>query len=134
VQIGKRPLRRAAAPSAVAVDPPILRSTSDKFANRRLWDAIRDNKRRFVVQAIEEDGANPNAGDEHGVGNTALHYAASYGRLRIVEYLLTRAGADVSVRNHAGETPLQVASRRDIREMLDVEMQRLRRGQEELLP
>lgn len=43
-------------------------------------------------------------------GNTALHYAAAYGRKDMADYLLS-AGLQVNARNHVGLTPLAVASR-----------------------
>jgi len=45
-----------------------------------------------------------------GQGNTALHYAAAYGRKDLADYLIG-AGLQVNAKNSVGLTPLAVASR-----------------------
>eukprot|EP00941_MAST-03F_sp_MAST-3F-sp1_P005091 g5091.t1 len=112
------PRRRSSPPNPELLGTKV---SNFAFANRRLWDAIRDNKRRFVLQAIE-DGADPSARDAKGCGYTALHYAAMYGRLRIVEYLLTEVEADVFVRNDNGELPVDCATRTDVKELIQKAM------------
>lgn len=50
-------------------------------------------------------------------GNTALHYAAERGQLRVVLYLATQI-ADCDVRNHEGKTALDLAASDGVREAL----------------
>ncbi len=57
------------------------------------------------VQALLEDGADPNAADDHG--RTALHWAARGHHTSVVELLLAK-GAHSSVKDGEGLTPLHV--------------------------
>ena len=52
------------------------------------------------------EGANLEAKDS--LSNTPLHYAAGYGRVQLVSMYLA-AGADKSVKNNTGKTPLELA-------------------------
>lgn len=71
------------------------------------------------LQALLEHGANPNAADAQGI--TAMHHLARYGDrwatvdareqqwvLNLIDLLLSH-GADLSLRNCAGKTPVDVA-------------------------
>ena len=42
-------------------------------------------------------------------GNSAVHYAAAYGRTEVLEFLL-KGGMDASGKNAAGKTPLLLAT------------------------
>jgi ankyrin repeat protein len=44
--------------------------------------------------------------------NTPLHYAAGYGRVDLVEHLVD-SGADITLRNNDGKSPLDVAKLND---------------------
>merc|ERR1712167_339971 len=59
-----------------------------------------------IVKALIDAKANLNEVD--GAGNSAVHFAAGYGRTKILEHLLAR-GAAVSVVNKMGLTPLAAA-------------------------
>lgn len=59
-----------------------------------------------LVELLLRAGANPNYElSHHGVGGTALHFAAAGGYQDVVALLL-KGGAAVDVRNRDGETPL----------------------------
>ena len=45
-----------------------------------------------------------------GQGNTLLHYAARFGNLDVMNFLIDECGVDVNARNHLTETPLHLAS------------------------
>jgi len=63
-----------------------------------------------VAKLLLDRRANPFAVDSSG--NGALHYAAGYGRLELLEYLL-KVGASVNQCNAQGQTPLAVAKLND---------------------
>ena len=63
-----------------------------------------------VVRKLLELGANVDAIDD--IGRTALHYACEMGYETIV-YELLRKGADVTITDLAGETPVAIATRRN---------------------
>merc|ERR1719326_971324 len=52
--------------------------------------------------------AKANVVDVDSAGNSAVHFAAGYGRVKVLEHLLAR-GAAVSKANQMGLTPLSVA-------------------------
>merc|ERR1711988_1632051 len=60
-----------------------------------------------VVKLLLDNRANPFAVDASG--NSALHYAAGYGRKELCEYLL-KVGTSVTQTNSQGQTPLAVAT------------------------
>lgn len=60
-----------------------------------------------AVKAALELGADVNAVDD--LGETALHGAAALGFDTVVQFLVDR-GANVNVRNKAGESPLTMAN------------------------
>ncbi|XP_055602720.1 putative ankyrin repeat protein RF_0381 isoform X2 [Uranotaenia lowii] len=63
-----------------------------------------------TVQLLVDHGVEINAMDNEG--NTALHIAVATGKWELVEALL-RNGADASLKNHAGLTPMETARRMD---------------------
>ncbi len=62
-----------------------------------------------VVQTLLDAGIHLDIRDQHA--NTALHTAADFGRMDIVEVLVNR-GADISAKNKWGSNPLAVAKNR----------------------
>merc|ERR1719487_2547304 len=59
-----------------------------------------------VVKVLMD--AKANAVDVDSAGNSAVHFAAGYGRVKVLEHLLAR-GAAVSKANQMGMTPLAAA-------------------------
>ena len=68
-----------------------------------------------LVQVLLGAGANPNAAD--GNGDTPLHKAAYNANSDVIELLLTH-GASINPTNKLGQTPLQVATKPEIAELL----------------
>ena len=62
-----------------------------------------------VIGLLLDKGAEVNAVESES-RSTALHYAASFGRLEAAR-LLIKSGADASIKNAKGEMPLQLAER-----------------------
>ncbi len=71
-----------------------------------LFEAVKKGD-KAAVEALLAKGADVNAKERDGVGETPLHYAANttYGRKDIAELLLAK-GADVNAKDKNGETPL----------------------------
>lgn len=67
------------------------------------------------AQVLLEAGAGVDALDKNK--NTALHYAAGYGRKECVELLL-KNGAAVTLQNMDGKTPIDVAKLNNQHEVL----------------
>jgi len=70
-----------------------------------LMDAVQNQDVDAVTSCIE-GGGDVEARDSYG--QTALHWAAKYESVKIVQLLLD-AGANVDVQDDDGETPLQAA-------------------------
>lgn len=64
-----------------------------------------------------EAGAHPNAAGVRGM--TVLHLATEAGKTDLIEQALQK-GADINLKNEAGETPLQTALRTDEMEVVDI--------------
>ncbi|TBU42252.1 ankyrin [Dichomitus squalens] len=78
--------------------------------NERLLAAARSDNEDMLLEVFEEGSFDINAQD--GLGNTALHYAASNGHLDILEHLLEYEGCDVDIQNRIEKaTPLHLAVR-----------------------
>ncbi|KAH9897668.1 ankyrin [Cubamyces lactineus] len=78
--------------------------------NERLLAAARADNEDMLLEVFGEGNFDINAQD--GLGNTALHYAASYGYLEILEHLLEYDGCDVDPQNRIEKaTPLHLALR-----------------------
>ncbi|KAI0652586.1 ankyrin [Trametes meyenii] len=76
--------------------------------NERLLAAARSDNEDMLLEVFEEGKFDINAQD--GLGNTALHYAASNGYLDILEHLLEYDGCDVDPQNRIEKaTPLHLA-------------------------
>ncbi|KAF4959533.1 hypothetical protein FGADI_1600 [Fusarium gaditjirri] len=83
---------------------PNYRSPTQNFD---LYDGL-NIARRGVVEALLRSDANPNIPRDNG--NTALHSAATFGDVKIVETLLDY-GANVQTSNEIGDIPLLLAVR-----------------------
>ncbi|KAI9000682.1 ankyrin [Trametes punicea] len=78
--------------------------------NERLLAAARSDNEDMLLEVFEQGNFDINAQD--GLGNTALHYAASYGYLDTLEHLLEYDGCDVDLQNRLeNATPLHLAMR-----------------------
>ncbi|KAI0640149.1 ankyrin [Trametes polyzona] len=78
--------------------------------NERLLAAARSDNEDMLLEVFEQGNFDINAQD--GLGNTALHYAASHGYLEILEHLLEHDGCDVDPQNRIEKaTPLHLALR-----------------------
>ncbi|KAI0829022.1 ankyrin repeat-containing domain protein [Trametes gibbosa] len=78
--------------------------------NERLLAAARADNEDMLLEVFEEGNFDINAQD--GLGNTALHYAASHGYLEILEHILEYDGCDVDPQNRIEKaTPLHLALR-----------------------
>ncbi|KAL7285033.1 hypothetical protein ACG7TL_000124 [Trametes sanguinea] len=76
--------------------------------DERLLAAARSDNEDMLLEVFEEGNFDINAQD--GLGNTALHYAASHGYLEILEHLLEHDGCDVDPQNRIEKaTPLHLA-------------------------
>ena len=76
--------------------------------DRELLNACYFGNDSLAIRLIRE-GADPSYADERD-GWSCIHYAARWGRLRILSALL-RAGVDVNLRTHSKETALHKACR-----------------------
>merc|ERR1719240_466015 len=68
--------------------------------------SLHDSARRGDLQKLQEFLADGN--DVDSAGNSAVHFAAGYGRVKVLEHLLAR-GANTSKVNQMGLTPLGAA-------------------------
>ncbi|XP_074649063.1 uncharacterized protein LOC141904378 [Tubulanus polymorphus] len=84
----------------------------------RAYDAAREGLLDVLKSHIKE---NPAAIDsiEPQSGLSALHHAARYNRVKVVEYLLEN-GANPDVRGNENSTPLMLASKYDCREVAQI--------------
>ena len=69
-----------------------------------------------IVKLLVESGADINNAKDN-IGNTALTYASYFGRLEVVIYLVEN-GADVNAKDEYGETALDKASTKEVKELL----------------
>ena len=73
-----------------------------------LYDAARKGDVELVKFHLEKLGGNAAIDRKDNFGAAALHWAAGFGRLEVVEYLV-KNGANVKITNREGETPLDNA-------------------------
>jgi ankyrin repeat protein len=71
-----------------------------------------------VVKLLLDHGAEIDARDRES-GATPLFYAASWGRAEVVDLLLAR-GADCTLKNTRGQTPLEAAQENSQKEAADL--------------
>ncbi|PCH34344.1 ankyrin [Wolfiporia cocos MD-104 SS10] len=78
--------------------------------NERLLAAARSDNEELLLEVFEEGKFDINYKD--GLGNTALHYAASHGNLTVLEHILSHEDCDVDPINRLERaTPLHLALR-----------------------
>ena len=70
-----------------------------------------------VAEYLIKRGANVNSVDDEG--NTALHKAARAGAANVVKVLLAVPTIDPTIPNRVGETPLEVASEKRTRQLIE---------------
>eukprot|EP00793_Prasinoderma_coloniale_P005275 PRCOL_00001037-RA len=75
----------------------------DRFLNTPLIVASQNNRKRACRAALR-GGVDVNAANKHG--NTALHYAFAYSYFEVADYLISK-GANTSLKNKAGQTPIE---------------------------
>nr|GMD74351.1 ankyrin repeat domain-containing protein, chloroplastic [Ipomoea batatas] len=86
--------------------------------SRKVVNYLCKNKADVGAAAMDDMGAVHFAAQKgHLEGMTALHYAAQGSNLELVKYLLKK-GANLSVKNKAAKTPIDLASNDDIRSFL----------------
>lgn len=84
---------------------------ADSFGNTKLHNAVRAGNICLVCELLRK-GAKVNV--QNRWGNTALHLAAEYGLFRVSKALssiLLNAGADPSIKNVQGVTPIDLGLR-----------------------
>ncbi|KAM5539958.1 hypothetical protein V8D89_006461 [Ganoderma adspersum] len=85
-------------------------TTDGASNNERLLAAARSDNEDMLLEVFQEGNFDINAQD--GLGNTALHYAASNGYLEIMEHILEHEDCDVDPLNRIEKaTPLHLAVR-----------------------
>ncbi|KAF7307617.1 Ankyrin [Mycena indigotica] len=78
--------------------------------NQRLLAAAREDNEEMLLEVFDQGGFDINFQD--GLGNTALHYAASLGSTDVLEHILECDGCDVDPINRLEKaTPLHLAVR-----------------------
>lgn len=70
-----------------------------------------------VIQNYLKQGENINA--KNSLGNTALHYAVASDNVELVKFLLEN-GADATVQNDKGWTPLAIAEKKNLTDIVKV--------------
>lgn len=63
-----------------------------------------------ILKALMTQATCAEPGCAGGGGNSLLHYAARYGHLDLMLFLINSVGHDVDARNHRSETPFHLAS------------------------
>ncbi|CAL1694733.1 unnamed protein product [Somion occarium] len=83
-------------------------STTGASNNERLLAAAREDNEDLLLEIFEDGDFDINYTD--GLGNTALHYAASHGSVEVLEHILSHEECDVDPINRLeGATPLHLA-------------------------
>ncbi|THH13493.1 hypothetical protein EW146_g6722 [Bondarzewia mesenterica] len=78
------------------------------FLDERLLAAARQDNEEMLLEVFEQGGFDINFQD--GLGNTALHYAASLGCTDVLEHILSHENCDVDPINRIEKaTPLHLA-------------------------
>ncbi|KAF7791078.1 hypothetical protein EIP86_002039 [Pleurotus ostreatoroseus] len=75
-----------------------------------IFSESREDNEEMLLEIFEQGGFDINFQD--GLGNTALHYAASHGSMDVLEHILSHDECDVDPVNRLeGATPLHLAVR-----------------------
>ncbi|ROW04700.1 hypothetical protein VMCG_04793 [Cytospora schulzeri] len=64
-----------------------------------------------LVSALADAGYDMNEEDASGTSMRAMHLAAQFGQDRVIDVMLAHGGADATLKNSAGQTPLRLAAR-----------------------
>ncbi|KAI0803221.1 ankyrin repeat-containing domain protein [Irpex lacteus] len=84
--------------------------------NERLLAAARQDNEEMLLEVFEQGDYDINFQD--GLGNTALHYAASLGNTDVLEHILSQDNCDVDPINRLeGATPLHLALKLEDKEL-----------------
>ena len=68
------------------------------------------------LKTLLKEGANVNV--PNSAGNTALHWAVKLDEKKIIQLLMNH-GADLTIKNHANQTPCDVASEDTLNDILN---------------
>ena len=86
-----------------------LINKKDADGNTLLMIACQEKADLKVVELLLEMGAQGSINAQNVVGNTALHYACS-NNLKNIAQLLVKSGADLSIKNLLGKTPIDLST------------------------
>merc|ERR1712185_342436 len=78
--------------------------------------SLHDAAKRGDLQRLQED-MKANLNEVDSAGNSAVHFAAGYGRVKVLEHLLAR-GANASKVNQMGMTPMAAAQQNNQQEAM----------------
>jgi len=93
----------------MALEPPeaeLKRNASTQ--NMQLWRASIEGSTKALLEALEKQGVEKDAGDPSNEGMTALHFACRYGNSDTVDCLL-KNGVDIALCDDYGKTALHWA-------------------------
>jgi len=90
--------------ASFGLDGPVPAAAATEESKSNIWIAASDGDAEKVFSFIDS-GVSVNAQDEHGY--STLHAVVGYGHTQLLHRLLA-AGADVTLRDSEGDTPLHV--------------------------
>jgi len=79
----------------------------DTTHKNMVLQAARDGETQILDKFVRFSNGNIN--DVDGYMNTVLHYAAYFGHMNLLEYLLSEYDLDLNNPNHVGNTPFHLA-------------------------
>merc|ERR1711907_907595 len=101
-----------------------------RVSNRELWLAAEAGALAACLGAVQS-GAEVQSGDGEKAGFTALHLAAAYNHVDVMDYLM-RAGASCHYKGQSGMTPLHIAAEKGhdaaVKSLLDADADLHSRG------
>jgi ankyrin repeat protein len=89
----------------------LVRNKNDHWGNYKYNSALRlaaKNNNMEHVKALLENGADPNGSQDGGTHDCAMHHAVIYANFPMMK-LLVKYGADLTLQNAKGQTPLDLA-------------------------